>query len=953
MGLFDILALRHYQIVRKSGLFDHQYYRKIGGLDGNKTYPPLAHFLLKGGAAEHNPHPLFESGWYLNQNPDVKTRRMNPLVHYLRHGAKEGRDPNPYFDTKWYLAQYKDVAKASWNPLIHYLKHGAAEGRDPSPKFKTSAYLRQYRDVADSGINPLAHFLEYGKAEGRVSGPGAILISSILNITARSDGCLEFTTDDPQLYLSFATQFYMNQLCLWLSLQMITVEGDHLEPRLYVDYGDGLSEAHAFYLARTGKNRWRALLPVPCLIKTLRLDPAFRRGVIRPPEIFVQPVDLTSFLELLLSDDDANESLTKTVRRFAKSAALGSQKEPDSGLPSARLTVGATLRAVARSLNPSVSTDQQNYLEWIEKYDTITESDVSAMAAMLPSLKFTPLISVVLPVYNTKHGLLKQAIESILAQTYPYLELCIADDASTDPEIRNIILNAAQRDKRVKYIFRSTNGHIAACSNSALSLASGDFVALVDHDDVIPIHALWTVAFYINRYPGFQVLFSDEDKIDEDGSRQSPYFKGNFDEYLLYGHNMVSHLGVYRRSLIEELGGFRQGYDGSQDYDLILRCFEKCGPKDIVHIPHILYHWRMTSGSASVGEKDYTIGAAQRAIDDLFARRGLPFRSINGRSPGLTAIEMPNAEETVRERVSLLIPTRDGGDRLAACINSINKREHPNIEVIVVNNGSKDKKTIEYLRQLRERGHAKVLEYDEEYNYSKINNFAVAHSSGTILCFLNDDTEVVSSSWLARARTLLSLPAVGAVGARLLYPNGALQHFGVHLGIGHHLVAGIPHAGLHGSHPGYYGKAILMQQFSAVTAACMFMRRDDFIRVGGFEPELTVAYGDVDLCLKVRESGLQIVCDPDIELIHHESMTRGLDITATKRQRLDRESEWMRRKWGKTLDADPFVNPNLDLMRDDFALAFPPRQMLPWRQGRGLEQARETGLPAAMAAVKS
>jgi O-antigen biosynthesis protein len=221
------------------------------------------------------------------------------------------------------------------------------------------------------------------------------------------------------------------------------------------------------------------------------------------------------------------------------------------------------------------------------------------MLDMVSGFKTRPIISVIIPVYNTNLKLLEQAIESVLAQTYPYFEVCIADDASTDPQVRAAVLEAAQRDSRIKYVFRPENGHISECSNSALSLASGDFVVLLDHDDLIPAHSLWMVVFYINLYPDCQVLFSDEDKIDEIGVRQDPYFKGSFDEYLLYGHNLVSHLGVYRRSLVEEVGGFRQGYEGSQDYDLILRCFEKCGAKQIVHIPFVLYHWRMTPGSTA------------------------------------------------------------------------------------------------------------------------------------------------------------------------------------------------------------------------------------------------------------------------------------------------------------------------------------------------------------------
>lgn len=936
MRLSDSLGLlRQYCIVHRSGLFDGDYYTETSGPVRPKILPRLAHFLLKGGAAGYSPHPLFNSGWYLTQNPEVKASCVNPLVHYLLCGARQGCDPNPYFDTKWYLAHNKDVTQAGMNPLVHYLKHGATEGRNPSPKFDTQWYIGVYKDVARAGINPLTHFLRYGKAEGhRAPTPQALLVTSMSNIVPRRDGSLQFINGDPQLHLSFAPQTYTNQPCLLLSLHMPTIEGNQLDPRLYLDYGDGLSEEHAFYLTFTDKDHWQALLPMPCLIKSIRLDPSTGRGLIRPPRVSVRPIDVGGFLDQLLAGEDAaKQMLAETAVAIAKFLKQRRGKIPSSMSQVAGYAVSAFAEAAAKSLNVSTSINQATYLGWIERYDTITQNDRRDMEELLSRFKTKPLFSVIMPVYNTKIGLLKQAIESVLAQTYPYFELCIADDASSDPQIRTLIQEVARRDQRIKYLFRPANGHISECSNSALSLATGEFVAFLDHDDVIPDHSLWTVAFYINMYPDCQVVFSDEDKIDEGGLRQDPYFKGAFDEYLLYGHNMVTHFGVYRRSLVEDLGGFRRGYEGSQDYDLILRCFEKCGAKKIVHIPHVLYHWRRTRGSTSVSadQKDYAILATKKAINGHFACRGLPFNSVDGRVPGMTAIAMPKSTEVTWPKVSIIIATRDGGAHLKSCIDSITKNKSQNIELIIVDNGSKDNRTVGYLRQLAGSGRAKVLQYDMEFSYSKINNLAAEHASGELLCFLNDDTEVMSSGWLGRARTLLSLPAIGIVGARLLYPDMTLQHFGVHLGFGPHKVAGTPHARQHTSDPGIAGKALLMQQFCAVTGACLFIRREDFMKVGGFEPALAVAFNDIDLCLKVREAGLQVVCDPDIELIHHESKSRGYDVTPAKRQRLDREAEWMRGKWEKILDADPFYGPNFDLLRGDHSLAFPPRVTLPWR----------------------
>ncbi len=956
MRISQILRLcRQYYSIRKSGLFDSQYYVAKNGSFGRKLRLPLIHFLVEGGAAGFSPHPLFDSRWYLSQNPHVKAKLINPLIHYLRVGALQGRNPNPYFDTSWYLDRYADVAEAGVNPLVHYLKHGAAEGRNPSPDFDTKWYLQAYPDVTSARTNPLSHFLQNGGSEVPPPAPERFQIASMSNIVTRGDGCLEFINGDPQLYLSFVTKRYTNQLCLMLSLHMQSIEGDYLEPCLYIDYGGGIFEEYAFYLARADEDHWHAFIPMPGLIKAIRLDPSTRSGVVRRPIVSIRPVDLNLHINQLLSGKVTTRmGLTKLVDDVARLLQRGCFSITKAGSSFIGYTDSILLNVVAKCLNFTPSINQLRYSEWIKKHDLITEKDVRSMSELMYSFKMKPKFSVILPVYNTRISFLKQAIESVLTQTYPYFELCIADDASPNPEVRAVIKEFAHRDKRVKYIFRPENGHISECSNSALSLAEGEFVALLDHDDLIPMHALWTAAYYINIYPHSQVLFSDEDKIDEDGVRQLPYFKGSFDEFLLYGHNMVTHLGIYRRSLIQELGGFRRGYEGSQDYDLILRSFEKRGAKHIVHIPHLLYHWRMTAGSTSVSadQKSYAILAAQKAINDHFARCGLPFHSVPGRTPGTTAIAMSSCREVLKQKVSIIIPTRDGGVHLEACIESVQKHKDPEAELLVINNGSKDVRTVEYLRKLANCDGIKILSYDMEFNFSKINNFAVRHASGSLLCFLNDDTEVVSTGWIDRARTLLSIAAIGAVGARLLYPDKKLQHFGIHLGLGLHKVAGLPHAGIDATEPGYSAKAILMQQFSAVTAACLFIRREDFLKVGGFEPDLAIAFNDVDLCLKVRETGLQIVCDPDIELIHHESKSRGLDMLApAKRQRLDREAEWMRRKWGKKLDADPFFNPNLDHMRGDYSVAFPPRIRLPWRMSSGEQPA--LGDPVAHTSVEN
>ena len=545
-----------------------------------------------------------------------------------------------------------------------------------------------------------------------------------------------------------------------------------------------------------------------------------------------------------------------------------------------------------------------------------------------------PTFSFVMPTYNTPPELLRECIDYLLAQTYTDFEICIADDNSPDRSVVEVLEDYAREDPRVRFIARPHNGHISAASNTALTLATGDFVVLVDHDDLIPDYALFVVAWYINRHPHADILYSDEDKVTASGQRVQPYFKSDFNKFLMYGHNMVSHLGVYRRTLIERVGGFRLGLEGSQDYDLLLRCLEAAGPDSVVHIPHILYHWRIIPGSTamSADQKGYAVVAAQHAINGHFERLALPLRSVDGFAPGCTGVRPSRLFET---SVSIIIPTRNGLDLLQPCVDSILARDAANTEIIIVDNGSDDPDTLAYFAELAERDDVRILSDPGEFNFSRINNMAAAKARGDILCFLNNDTEIVSVDWLNRARAFLSLDEVGMVGARLLFPDGTLQHFGIALGMGENRNDGIPHLGMEAASPGYFGKARLLQEVSAVTAACMFVRKADFTAVGGFDEELRVAYNDVDLCLKIRRQGLKILADPDITLIHKESRTRGSDKQGARATRLEEEAAWMRRRWAAELDNDPYYSTNIDLGRIDFAYAATPRQPWPWQEAAG------------------
>ncbi len=573
----------------------------------------------------------------------------------------------------------------------------------------------------------------------------------------------------------------------------------------------------------------------------------------------------------------------------------------------------------------------RTYRAWIRLYDTISDADRRAIGAAIARLADPPLISVVMPVYDTPEQYLRAAIESVCRQLYPHWELCIADDASPSPHIRSVIEEYRARDRRIKVCYRSRNGHISAASNSALALAEGAFVALFDHDDVLPEHALYMVALTLARQPELDLIFSDEDKIDTAGNRFGPYFKSDWNPDLMLSQNMVSHLGVYRRSLVSEIGGFRLGYEGSQDYDLALRVCARTTPERIAHIPHILYHWRAIPGSAALGsgEKAYALTAARRALADYLARCGVAATVGASAWPDFHRVRYPLPEPA--PGVSLIVPTRDRVDLLRRCVSGLLERtDYQRCEIILVDNDSVEPLTRAYFAELAAQPRVRILNWPGPFNYSAINNFAVAQATYGIVGFLNNDIEVIHGDWLQEMVSHAVRPEIGAVGAKLYYPDDTIQHAGTVLG----LFGGAGHAFCHfsRSNPGYAGRLMLTQDLSAVTAACMVLRREVFVAAGGFdEVNLPISFNDVDLCLRIREKGYRILWTPYAELYHWESASRGSDFARGRIARFRQEGKYLTERWRAAIENDPCYSPNLTLASADFGLAFPPRVRLPWR----------------------
>ncbi len=589
-----------------------------------------------------------------------------------------------------------------------------------------------------------------------------------------------------------------------------------------------------------------------------------------------------------------------------------------------------------------------SYERWAATFDKHTPESLAELTAAEKGFKAKPLISIVMPVYNTPEKWLVKVVDSVRAQVYQNWELCIADDASPSPHVRPLLEKIAASDPRFKVTFREKNGHISAASNSALALATGEFVALLDHDDELSPNALHEVVALVNVQPATDLIYSDEDKIDEEGHRHEPYFKPDWLPDLFTAQNFISHLTVYRAALVKDAGGFRVGYEGSQDWDLALRVIERIQDQSrIRHIPKILYHWRAIAGSTALmlSEKNYPLEAARRALTDAFARRGekITLHHVPGDH---WRVQYPLPAEA--PLVSLVIPTRNGLKFLQRCVDSLlEKTTYPNYEILIVDNGSDDPAALAYLDSFAKSTNpllaainaqivaakesarprvVRVLRYDAPFNFSAINNFAVHQARGELVGLLNNDLEVITPAWLDEMAAQALRPGVGCVGAMLYYPNDTIQHAGCIVGLGG--VAGHAFRDYPRGTDGKFNRARLVQNFTAVTAACLIVRRSIYEQVGGLdEKNLTVAFNDIDFCLKVRAAGFRNLWTPFAELYHHESVTRGAEDTPEKHERFRSEVEYMLKRWPAEIRHDPAYNPNLTLEHTDFTLAAPPR---PW-----------------------
>lgn len=703
-----------------------------------------------------------------------------------------------------------------------------------------------------------------------------------------------------------------------LSIELESDEPNCTTPRLYMDYGQGMHEAWSAQLSfiRAGQRRHSGVVLLPQDVRGLRFDPAEGPCTFKARQLALRPLSRVGAALRMLRD---------VYRHGDEPSAY-----PDGVLVEAwrRLRGGgrASFAAWLHGCYVRQGAPAPIYERWLDLYGHKVAANLTA-----PSQQ---LISILLPTYNTPEKWLRRCLDSVLAQTYPHWELCIADDASTDPHVRQVLEEYLARDPRVRVTWRAENGHISAASNSALAMARGECVALLDHDDELHPQALAIMAAALQEHPQWRMAYSDEDKIDTEGRRYDPYFKPDWNPDLFYGQNCISHLGVYERALVNAVGGFREGLEGSQDWDLALRCIERLRPDQIGHVPKVLYHWRAAEGSTArgVGEKSYAHVAGLRAVREHFARLGrsdTQVMEIDGKL-GMFRVRYPLPSPA--PRISIVIPTRDRAALLRQCVDSIVRlTTYPNYEVVIVDNQSTDPATLSYFTEVVADVRVRVVKHDQPFNYSRINNAAVSQCHGELVCLLNNDIEIVTPDWLEEMAGHALRPHVGAVGAMLYYPNGTIQHAGVITGV--HGVAAHPYSGMPKGYTGQMARAGLTQAMSAVTAACLVVRRVIYEEVGGLDETLAVAFNDVDFCLRLRERGYTNIWTPFAELTHHESATRGQEDTPEKWARFRREVDLMKRRWGARLESDPAYNPNLTLSAEPFALAFPPRE---WRPMSGV-----------------
>lgn len=708
------------------------------------------------------------------------------------------------------------------------------------------------------------------------------------------------TSDEPQFLLSGP-----KPLAGWNMLEIV-MEHEHPQAmlRLYFDTGNGFQAEHSVFMPVRQDKITKRICFVPYGTRAIRLDPPPLEG-----GFTISHLRLVWLTPRFAYDRMARRLCSVHPRyrdKTTREIILALKREAhEDGLSWKKLAIAHYEETFMHRAPES------HYRYWLDHIEPMREPDAGQVAVHLSQLESTPLISVLLPIKNTSLERLQDSIESLQVQRYSNWQLCVAD-ASAKASIQTLLERLAAQDSRIQ-VTRCEADDGAWVNNAALEMARGDYVALLHPADRLAPNTLYHVVDTLSRHPDAQLLYSDADRLDNQGQRYDPHFKPQWNPDLLLAQNYIAHLAVFGKQRLCKLGGFRTGFGTSREYELLLRFTHDLPREDICHIPFVLYHKRdVADALVNVGE------TGQQALA-AYLRTFTPGAEVEpGRTMNSYRVRWPLPEPA--PLVSLLIPTRDRIEILRPCVDAILERtDYAPFEVLILDNQSTCKETLAYMAEVEQDPRVRVLRWNHPFNYSAINNFGARQARGSILGLINNDIEPINSDWLCEMVRQVCRSEIGCVGAKLYYPNGTIQHGGVVLGLGG--VAGHAHRFFPRRHSGYRDRLNLVQNLSAVTAACLLVRKSVFNEVGGLNEEhLTVAYNDVDLCLKVREAGYRNLWTPYAELYHHESVSRGADNNPKKQARAQRETDYMRRTWGPQLDNDPAYNPNLTLAYEDFSL---------------------------------
>lgn len=703
------------------------------------------------------------------------------------------------------------------------------------------------------------------------------------DLAAAGDGAWRAHTSDPQflVHRALAPGWYIFELAC-----RADAPGSQ-RATMYFDLGFGFAESGSFALRWVPGQATKRFFYLPQAAAGIRFDPVERPGTFSIDRCAVKPVT-------------AGFARGRIRRKLA-------QRGDDAGGDDVDLLLRYESAVAARSLP-----GEHLLADW----SRVVEPPVEVGRETL--------LSIVVPCFRTRAEWAQALLASVVAQRYQRWELICVDDGGGEGEGIEVIAAAARRDDRICLQETDRNRGISAATNLGLAACTGEWILLLDHDDELGREALPAIAQAIERYPDAGWIYTDEDKIDVRGEHCEPHLKSTYDPLLGLGQHYASHLSAVRKELIDEVGGMREGFEGSQDHDLWLRCTARLRPEQVVHVPRICYHWRRVPGSTATdaGAKSGCSEASLRALRERCAEL----------DPGAEVSPGGLLPHTYRVRwslpsppplVSVIIPTRNGLDLLRTCLSTIDAAAGAvPLELVIVDNGSDDPATVRWLEEWVSGGpQRRVIRDDGPFNYPRLNNRAAAEAAGGLLLLCNNDIEFTQADAIEEMVRQVLRPGVAAVGARLLYPDGTLQHGGVVLGLGG--VAGHAHKHLMAGAMGSFGRAVLPRQVSAVTGALMMVRADCFREVDGLDEDLAVAFNDVDLCLRLREAGHAIVWTPHAEAVHHESVSRGPEDSPAKRKRFIEEVSFMRARWSRELDADPFYSPHLTRQREDYSLRDP------------------------------